>query len=149
MVHKLRAALSLSWDDWRTFFQSWVLLLAADLSLRLLPFARVQKLAALGRRQARQLDSRREANEIRRLERIVDIATRNHLYPLTCLRQSLTLQWLLARRGIDASLRIGVRKEAGELQAHAWVEYAGRVIGEGAAISGYAPLVKVNLIQVN
>ena len=117
------------------------MLLAVDLGLRLLPFARLQKFAALGRRQARALDSRDEAEAIYRLEKIVDIATRNHLYPLTCLRQALTLQWLLARRGIDASLRIGVRKEAGELQAHAWVEYAGRVIGEEAGVAVcFAPL---------
>jgi hypothetical protein len=41
-----------------------------------------------------------------------------------CLVRSLVLTSLLVRRGIDASLIIGVRSEP-RFQAHAWVECAG------------------------
>ena len=41
-----------------------------------------------------------------------------------CLMRSLVLTGLLARRGIETSLIIGVRPEP-EFAAHAWVEYAG------------------------
>ena len=47
---------------------------------------------------------------------------------MTCLRRSLTLQWLLARGGLDTTLQFGVRRENGSLQAHAWLEYQGQVI---------------------
>ncbi len=41
-----------------------------------------------------------------------------------CLVRSLVLTGLLARRGIESSLIIGVKPEP-EFAAHAWVEYAG------------------------
>jgi hypothetical protein len=37
---------------------------------------------------------------------------------------------LLRRRGIAGDLRIGVRKEAGRFEAHAWVELGGRVLND-------------------
>ena len=53
---------------------------------------------------------------------------------MTCLPRALALQRMLARRGIVAALRIGVRKEAATLAAHAWVEVDGRAVGEPEAI---------------
>jgi hypothetical protein len=52
-----------------------------------------------------------------------EAAAARHL-PLrtNCLDRSLTLWWLLRRRGIAAELRIGGRKENGQFVAHAWVE---------------------------
>jgi hypothetical protein len=49
---------------------------------------------------------------------------------MTCLRRSLVLQKMLSKRGIATELKIGVRKEAGQLSAHAWVEYQGKSLGE-------------------
>ena len=62
--------------------------------------------------------------------RMVRAAARNSLIPSTCLERSLAQWWLLARQGIAAQLRIGVRKESGKFTAHAWVEYDGVAIGE-------------------
>lgn len=46
-----------------------------------------------------------------------------------CLARSLAMQHLLAQYGYLANLKIGVMKAAsGELEAHAWVEYQGKVI---------------------
>jgi hypothetical protein len=66
-----------------------------------------------------------------RIARLVAIAASRGAYRATCLRQSLALWWLLKRRGINTQLRIGVRKEGGALQAHAWVEHAGAPLGQG------------------
>jgi hypothetical protein len=66
-----------------------------------------------------------------RIARLVAIAASRGAYRATCLRQSLALWWLLQRRGIDTQLRIGVRKEGGALQAHAWVEHEGAPLGHG------------------
>lgn len=49
-----------------------------------------------------------------------------------CLTQALAGRLLLARKGIDASLHIGVTKSEGELQAHAWLEQDGTIIIGGA-----------------
>lgn len=51
-------------------------------------------------------------------------------FRLTCLPRSLALCRLLRERGHPAEVKIGVRREAGQLQAHAWVELHGEVLGE-------------------
>jgi len=56
----------------------------------------------------------------------------------SCLTQALSLQVLLARRGLHSRLCIGVRKGAASaFEAHAWVERGGRVLigGEDTARS--------------
>jgi hypothetical protein len=67
------------------------------------------------------------AREIARLEQA---AARHLFFRANCLEQSLTLWWLLRRRGIVAELRIGARKEAGRFEAHAWVEFDGAVLND-------------------
>lgn len=67
------------------------------------------------------------AREIARLEQA---AARHLFFRANCLEQSLTLWWLLQRRGIAAELRIGARKEAGRFEAHAWVEFGGAVLND-------------------
>ncbi len=62
--------------------------------------------------------------------RMVQAAAREGLGAANCLERSLVLWWLLARQGGAAELRIGTRKKDAELEAHAWVELAGRVLGE-------------------
>lgn len=41
----------------------------------------------------------------------------------SCLSRSLTLWWLLARRGIETEILFGVRRNQEDLAAHAWVEW--------------------------
>jgi len=68
--------------------------------------------------------------ELRDLARRVNTAATRGPIRTACLVRSLTLWWLLRRQGIASELRIGVRKDGGELAAHAWVEYAGAVIND-------------------
>ena len=62
--------------------------------------------------------------------RMVDIAARHGLYRANCLKRSLVTWWLLQRRGIAAELNIGVNKDDGDFNAHAWVEYGGCTLVE-------------------
>jgi hypothetical protein len=62
--------------------------------------------------------------------RMVLAAARNSPIPSTCLERSLSLWWLLARRGITTQFRIGVRKDGEKFAAHAWVERDGAAIGD-------------------
>jgi len=54
------------------------------------------------------------------------------LLAMTCLRKALVLRRLLSRQGIAADLCIGVRREAGRLMAHAWLELDGVSLDEPA-----------------
>lgn len=65
-----------------------------------------------------------------RVARLVSIAARHGPYRATCLRRTLALWWLLRRRGVSTDLRIGVKKDAGDLQAHAWVEHQGEILDD-------------------
>ena len=58
-----------------------------------------------------------------------------------CLDRALVLTETLRGRGAAAALRLGVRREAGALRAHAWVELDGCPLGESAAaLAALAPL---------
>ena len=145
-MDKVRSALALSWRDWRDLFQAWVLLLLADLGLRVLSFRPLQRLALRGWKEMGEGRGGGAPAVADRCWRLVDIAARCHLHSMTCLPQALTLQWLLGRRGIATELRIGVSRDSGNLAAHAWLEHAGRPIGEAREIaSRFAPLVTAEM----
>jgi hypothetical protein len=142
MLHKLRSASRLSPTDWLFLIQSWLWLLILDIGLRTRPFPDLQTFAArLGKRPVPSPEQ--TESMIRALKAAVDLARYNHLYPMTCLRRALALQKLLSEHGIAAELKIGVRKEAGQLSAHAWLEYQGKPLGEPERITEqYAALRK-------
>ncbi|MDZ4768487.1 MAG: lasso peptide biosynthesis B2 protein [Chloroflexota bacterium] len=72
----------------------------------------------------------------RRLARMVNAAARLSPYKANCLKRALVLWWLLRRRGIASDIRIGVRKGAATLEAHAWVEIGGVVINDAPSFVG-------------
>jgi hypothetical protein len=77
-----------------------------------------------------------DAEEAQAVGRLVDIAARRGVGRPTCLARSVTLWWLLRRRGIDSTLRIGVRTVVdGRMEAHAWVEHAGLVLNDADDVS--------------
>lgn len=77
------------------------------------------------------------------LERLVDIAARHHIRPTACLQRSLVLQALLLRQGLATDLRIGVRRHASTLRAHAWLESAGRPLFENLNVDAdFLPLLR-------
>ncbi|MBW8873566.1 MAG: lasso peptide biosynthesis B2 protein [Acidobacteria bacterium] len=133
VLRRLRRLTSV--EAW-AFARAWVLLLAADLGLRLLPFPRLERWLAPPAGAAAA-----EETAMPRLVWATAAAARHHLYPMRCLPQALCLRWLLGRHGIAAELRIGVERRRGEMRAHAWVERDGRPVGErpGAA-DRWAPL---------
>lgn len=61
----------------------------------------------------------------------VRLASRNVPCRARCLEQSLSLWYLLALDGVSSELRIGVRKPRPDaVEAHAWVEVAGRPVND-------------------
>ena len=103
--------------------RAWGWLWAARLGLWLLPFPAIRRWAG-GIVPARAQSSL----PIERLAWSVSAASR--LVPrATCLTQALAGQALLARHGHPAHLHLGVaRGEAGQFEAHAWLEAGGQVI---------------------
>jgi hypothetical protein len=100
------------------------------LALRCLRFQRVQLLLAKSSQKRRDSlhsetrDTLQEFIEETRLS--IHYAARFYGGCFTCLPQSLSLWWLLRRRGLEPDFRLGVRHSKDEFQAHAWVEYEGQ-----------------------
>ncbi|HEX4931830.1 MAG TPA: lasso peptide biosynthesis B2 protein [Gemmatimonadaceae bacterium] len=67
----------------------------------------------------------------------------------TCLVQSMALVTLLDRDGLPGGrIRIGVRDRLGKVEAHAWVEYGGEVIGDfGEHVATFTELTDVRLVE--
>jgi hypothetical protein len=66
-----------------------------------------------------------------RVALLANIAGRRGLVSATCLRQAMLVQWWLRRDGLDARLKIGTRLQAGQFDAHAWVELEGKALAQG------------------
>ncbi|HKH43125.1 MAG TPA: lasso peptide biosynthesis B2 protein [Thermoanaerobaculia bacterium] len=124
--------------DWAALAEAWWCLLAVDLCLRLFPYPRVERLFG---RAPREGSRPAGASGVARCVWAAGAASRHHLWPMRCLARSLCLRRLLARRGIGATLRIGVAREGDRLLAHAWIEWEGRPLGEGESIARFEPLL--------
>lgn len=109
---------------------AWCLLPLIAVSLRILDYPRTRDLMA--RFLTRKGNVTESDIQIERTTRLVSVAARYELCRPSCLSQALAAWWLLARRGIVTSVRIGVQKDRRGFSAHAWVERDGVIIMGGA-----------------
>lgn len=103
-----------------------ILLTAIKFGLRLLPFRNLIKLVTS---ISEGLNSK-AANRVTLSQIIwaVNVVTRYIPGGAKCLARALTTQVLMNWCGFQPKLRIGVAKnETGKLDAHAWIEYRGRI----------------------
>ena len=140
MLTKLRSFAALPASDRLVLVQAMIILPATGLGLR---WFHMNQLTGWMRRIADLRASKAVAQDLQgealRTRRLVGVAARNGLYAGTCLSRSVTFWWLLRRRGVRSDLRIGVRKQKGEFEAHAWVECDGIVLNDRAErLQGYA-----------
>ena len=116
----------------RMFRRAVILLPLVRCSLRLRGYGKTfTSLQKRVRSQAAGLETRPEVREAVQLTcRMVRAAVHYSPIQFTCLEESLTLWYLLRGQGIPACLRIGVRKEKAEFEAHAWVEHGGEALNQ-------------------
>jgi len=118
--------------------EALVVVWAIRLCMWLLPFRIVQR--ALARLADTCVETRRACPGSREIPWAVTTVSR-YVPTVMCLPQALAAQFLLARRGTRAQLRIGVAKgHSGRLEGHAWLESDGKVIfGELSGASRFTP----------
>jgi hypothetical protein len=80
--------------------------------------------------------------DARRIALAVNRAATFGLFRPKCLVKSRALRKLLDEAGVDgAQVKVGVQLLDGRLFAHAWVEYAGQVVGDDpAAVARFVPM---------
>src|SRR5713226_9668475 len=131
MWERLRRFSALERPAQELFLRAIVLLPLVALSLRWRGFRATQ--AALRRflsNPNQELDAALVSRDVAVTANMVNAADRHGLVHPSCLAKSLTLWWLLGRRGIPSRLRIGIRKEKEKFEAHAWVERDGAALNE-------------------
>jgi hypothetical protein len=120
--------------------QTWCALLGIDLALRCLPFASIASFC----RCLRTTGNKGNAPSLppaTRLAWLVTVAGRYCPLGTSCLKEALVLSWLMSRRGMATTLRIGVARRHDSFDAHAWLEHDGRIILGATDAVAYAPLI--------
>jgi hypothetical protein len=144
MLNKLQRLAKLSLYDWVILGQLVAFAVPLEIALRLLSLPRlihVLSWASLTRVGAvfpllhRQTDTQH-------VSLLAALAARIVRGPECCLPRSLLLFWLFSVRREPVTLLIGVRKEAGTLHSHAWVEtHDGFAVG-GHQKEAFQPLLR-------
>ncbi len=132
LVGKLAKFRALSWPEQKVLLTAMLLLPLFWAGLRVLGLSRFQAWFVRSPLIAQMPPPFEEMTAIGAL---VNIAANHAPGPATCLTRSLLLIWLLRRRGVRGELRIGVQLAQGKLDAHAWVEYAGKPINDAPDVA--------------
>ncbi|MGH9503143.1 MAG: lasso peptide biosynthesis B2 protein [Terriglobales bacterium] len=114
---------------------AWVCL--ARVALWTVPFVKLRRAVAALARVRIPPTSRYSADELGWAVRAIS----RHVPHATCLTQALVLHILLRREGLPSRIQIGVSKDAGRFDAHAWVESQGRVVIGDSGLQRYTPMV--------
>ncbi|MBC6417778.1 MAG: lasso peptide biosynthesis B2 protein [Prochloron sp. SP5CPC1] len=120
----------LSGQERSLFLQAYLLLPLVTVSLKLGGLGRTQTiLARLSPLDLHNISYAQNKN-VRVTTKMVKIADKYSKLWSNCLRQSLVLWYLLRRQGVSSELRIGVRRQEGEFQSHAWIEFGNIVLND-------------------
>ena len=134
MIRTLARFLALPLAEQGRTVEAMVLLLAVRLLLGLLPFRQVLALLRMGPGHGPR--GRQSAAEAAQVGRAVARAARHAPFRAVCLQQAFAATLMLRRRGLAATVHLGVAREApgADLTAHAWSRCGDiPVTGEAAA----------------
>ena len=122
-------------EEWRDVGRAQRAVLTAHIRVALAPRGRLATLIASDASAAHRAMAAgmREQARARALARAVHRASRYGMTRPYCLVRAIALLRLLHAEDIPGVLRVGVRRDAGALLAHAWVELDGVTLGESAS----------------
>lgn len=134
---KLQRLADLSRRDWLWLPPLILSALAIVMAVKLAPFPGIIRFLE---RSARHpwiafLQIGNRLHDLEELVRLTGLAARIVQGPGCCLSRSLLRFWLLRARQEPAELLIGVAKDGGLFQSHAWIEQRGLTIDAGHELS--------------
>jgi Transglutaminase-like superfamily len=113
------------------------LVCAVRVALCIVPFARLRRVVVSLAHSRLRPASRYSADQLSWAVRAVS----RYVPRASCLTQAFALHILLRREGLASRIRIGVSKDAGHFEAHAWVESQDRVVIGDSGLQRYAPMM--------
>jgi hypothetical protein len=126
-------------EDRSLLLRAWLLLNATSIALTFVRYRAIE--TTVNRVGDAAVARRADVARARHVSRLVEMAARHTPISNTCLHRASVLTTLLRREGIDAQVRLGVRKNDGILDGHAWVECGGTIVPDGPTVAQeYAPL---------
>ena len=135
MRKKLRQFAALDAGQKAILIQAWVLLGIYRAAVLVCPFKRLVAPLQHHKEMTVPPDLRViQLQEAKRMGKLVAVAARHTPWQSPCLTQVITLQRMLARRGIPGHFYLGVRKGAalkghpGRLEAHSWLQCADLIV---------------------
>ena len=142
-MKRLRRLLDLTAVERLNLVQAFAVISLVRLCLWVLPFGTFcQTWVSLLVRAAKP--KRRKSLPPQRIVWLTSVASR-YVPGAHCLARSFAAHLLLARRGHHTLLQIGVRKDNGSLDAHAWLEFENVPLFESEAhLSQYNLLTSLN-----
>ena len=142
-MRQLYRFLTLSTAERRLLVRAVVVLAFVRLSLGLVPFPTLRRLV-VGRLDRGRTAPSGDRGAVDQVVWAVTAASQHAPgWTTTCLSRALTVQAMLAHRGYQSRLHVGVMRDArGKLEGHAWVEGEGRILigGTAADIVRFSPL---------
>lgn len=118
-------------------FRTTTLVCSVRLALWLLPFSKLRRTVVFLTQIRFQPANRHSADQLSWAVRAVS----RYVPHATCLTQALTLHILLRREGWPSRIRIGVSKDTGHFESHAWVESQNRVVIGDSGLSRFVPMM--------
>jgi hypothetical protein len=115
-------------------------LFAARLALGILPFPRALRLFRIA--QGETGAGRVTAFEAREISRAIARAAGHVPFRAVCLQQAFAAFLMLRRRGLSATVHLGLAREAGTagLKAHAWSRCGELPVTGGEMAQGFVPV---------
>ena len=87
--------------------------------------------------------------QVKLIIKLSEIAGRFHIRKMNCLRRCLSQKQLLAKRGFNTCMHIGVSIEEDKLKAHAWLTLKGQVINDSEdVLNHYSELKAANKYSI-
>jgi hypothetical protein len=136
LLRKLLSFRSLPWRDRLLAAEAALLLLAAGLTLRLVPYRWFKHWLVLGRPGAPS-----DPFLVPRVRRAVRIASRNLPFDPACLPQAMAAKFMLALRGSSSSLVVGAGRDGATMTLHAWLESGDTIVTGSGGRSSVTPVV--------
>ena len=129
---RIRQLENLTYEEWLLLVTALVLLPLIAVALHLTGFRRTHQLMSLFSGKGSPETPRQETPlpNAGQVARMVTVAANYGPYRANCMKKSMLIWWLLKRRAIHTEIRIGICKHPSELQAHAWVEFDGKVLND-------------------
>ena len=138
--------LALGWQDWKDLVRAQLALARAQREMQSRPTGEMVR----DDPTHTDIPFPDRGDEARRIALAVNRAAQFGWFRPKCLVRSRALRYLLDDAGIvGAQVRVGVSLSQDRFLAHAWVEYAGQVVGDDpAAVARFVPMTGLQVAEL-